>query len=314
MLVNGTTVLIFLLSCGGLFLLLNRLLAGAPDSTGESAMVHEQAPGPLSQLLAASIPQLPREKSGIAKELKQAGRHGRHAITRYLAIRNGMLLGVCLLAIGAVVGALGNSNAISKVLILSLFTFVVVYALPRLYLQNQASRRVARIEAGLPDALDMMTMCVTAGLPLRDAMGSVCREIRPSHPDVSRELAIINAQAEAGSIGQALNQFAERIDAPDIRSLASIVGQTDRLGTNVATAISDYADNVRRTQRRRAEERANKLSFKMLFPVVLCLAPPVYIVLIGPPILQLADFITRTDNRAGAAIIPPLDQIPTDTP
>lgn len=314
MLASTAIISIFMLSCVGLFLLLNRLLAGAQTPRHATDASDQRAPGRLSRILADSIPQLAREKRGIEKELKQAGFYGRYALTRFLALRNGMLLCIILLVLGAVIGVIQDASALSRVLAAGLLVLAIAYAVPRLSLQRQASSRVTRIQTGLPDALDMMTMGVTAGLPLRDAMGSVSREIRGAHPDIARELQIINAQAEAGSVGQALRQFAERIDAPDIRSLASIVSQTDRLGTNVAKAMGDYADNVRRMQRQRAEEQANKLSLKMLFPVVLCLAPPVYIVLIGPPILQLADFITRTDNRVGSTVIPPLNQIPSDTP
>jgi len=154
----------------------------------------------------------------------------------------------------------------------------------------------------------MVTMCVSSGLSLRDALPHVAAEIRPLHPALAREFEIIQAQAEAGSMSQALRQFAQRTDAPDIRSLAAIVGHTERLGTNVAMALRDYAQNVRRARRLRSEERASKLSIKMLFPIILCLAPPVYLVLCGPAILELSNFLTREDFRP-EYVVPPSPEV-----
>ncbi|MCY2992003.1 MAG: type II secretion system F family protein [Planctomycetota bacterium] len=304
MFVDGLTILIFVLCCAGLFALLNSLLGSGADQT-LLAPGTLRPPGPLSQILAASIPQAKREIVGIEKELRQAGYYERFAIQRYLATRNGALLLVVALTLGAVVGVVGDPRATSVVIVIGLLAFGCFYGLPRLYLERLARERVNRIQQGLPDALDTMTMCITAGLPLREALAKVCEEIRTSQPDIGKEFEIIRAQAEAGSMTQALRQFAERTGGPDIRSLASIIGQTERLGTNVAIALRDYADNVRQASRQRLEERVSRLSIKMLFPIIFCLAPPAYIVLCGPPILQLADFITRKDNRADKSLIPP---------
>jgi len=311
MLVDMMTVVIFAMIGVGSFVLLSRLLGGS-DHFPPDLDQPEQKPGPAARFLAASIPQMSFEIKTIEKELRQSGRYERYALQRYLASRNAFLWGVILLTAGAVFGVAGDSRATFFALLFGMVLFALAYGVPRLLLQSQAASRVTRIQHGLPDALDMIGMSVTGGLPLAESLPHVSQEIRPTHPDVARELEIIQAQAEAGSMGQSLRQFAQRIDAPDIRSLAAIVGQTERLGTNVALALRDYADNVRRARRQRAEARANTLSIKMLFPVILCLAPPVYIVLCGPPILQLGEFLTRSDNRAGELSIPPLNQVPSE--
>jgi tight adherence protein C len=168
-------------------------------------------------------------------------------------------------------------------------------------LNMQARRRVARLQIGLPDALDIIRMCLSGGLPLRESLKRVSQEIVFFHPDIAVEFEIIRRQADADTMAHALKQFAQRIDVPDINALAALVMQTDRLGTHVATAITDYADSVRRASRQRAEERASKTSIKMLFPVVLCLAPPIYILLCGPPVLKLRTFVIEA-NRPGGVL------------
>ena len=106
-------------------------------------------------------------------------------------------------------------------------------------------------------------------------------------------------------MASALRQFANRMDTPDINALATLVGQTERMGSHVATAICDYSDSVRRVRRQRAEEEASKTSIRMLFPVILCLAPPIYILLMGPPLLQLRNFIVKA--RVPGGVLNPTD-------
>jgi tight adherence protein C len=166
-------------------------------------------------------------------------------------------------------------------------------------LHHQAKQRVDRIQRGLPDALDLVTMCVTGGLPLHEALERVSKELRFSNEDVAIEFEIIRRHADAHKMASALRHFAHRIDAPDVSALAALVTQTERLGTHVSTAICDYADSVRRAHRQFAEERANKTSIKMLFPVVLCLAPPIYILLCGPPVLKLRSFLIEERRPGG---------------
>lgn len=294
------TILVFLLAFAGLFALL-KVSLGAKAASADAP----RPLGSIGRLLASAVPQLKRETTQIEKELRQAGYYEPDALKRYLATRNGILLAVILATVGALCGVAGDVRATTWSVGLGVLATICFYGLPRLYLQRMAESRVDRIQQGLPDALDVITMCITAGLPLREALPKVCEEIRTGQPDLARELEIVGTQAAAGSMTQALRRFAERIDAPDVRSLAAIVGQTERLGTNAATALRDYADNVRRTRRQRSEERAGRLTVKMIFPIIFCLAPPVYIILCGPVALQLVDFINRKDNRVGKSIMPP---------
>jgi tight adherence protein C len=178
-----------------------------------------------------------------------------------------------------------------------------LYGVPRLWLQSKGNRRVQRIQVGLPDALDMTNMCLTGGLPLQPALARVSSEIRVSHADLALEFDIVRRHAETFTLEQALSKFAERIDVPEIKSLTAMVTQAERLGTNVARALGEYADSLRRSHRQRAEERGNAASVKMLLPVALCLAPPVYILLLAPPLFQMREFVVR-ENQPGGFLTP----------
>ena len=131
------------------------------------------------------------------------------------------------------------------------------------------------------------------------ALARVANEIEFFHPDVAVELEVVRRHAEMDSMSKALREFAGRMNAPDVNALASLVTQTERTGTNVAVAVTEFADSIRRQFRQRAEERANKTSIRMLFPVVLCLSPPVLILLLGPPALQLREFLQNSRKPGG---------------
>jgi tight adherence protein C len=98
---------------------------------------------------------------------------------------------------------------------------------------------------------------------------------------------------------KALKEFARRMNAPDVNALASLVSQSERTGTHVASAVTEFADSIRRQFRQRAEERASKTTIRMLFPVIFCLAPPVFILLLGPPVLQLRNFVRQANAPGG---------------
>lgn len=178
---------------------------------------------------------------------------------------------------------------------------VLLFEIPRVVLSSQAEARRKRIQYALPDALDMINMTVTGGLPLRNALHRVGRELKTTHPDSACELTIIDRQSESGSLDQALRHFAARIDTPDVTVLATMVRHAEQLGGNVSGAFRDFADSIRRTRRQSAEERGNKASVKMLFPVVFCLAPSIYILFLGPAALELKQFVQR-ENRPGGAL------------
>lgn len=256
--------------------------------------------GIFTEGLAGVLPTSRKKREQLQHELHKAGYYHRKSLAEFLALRNGAIVAWAVFIGSAIVILLEPGRDWTKQILLGGgIVAIVLYSLPRLVLAAQASARVARIQHALPDALDMITMTITGGLPLQRSLERVSDEMTDAHPDLACELAIISRQSQAGSMEHALRQFAGRIDLPDVIALATLVRQTERLGTNVGSAFHEFADSIRQNRRHLAEERGNKASVKLLFPVVFCLAPPVYILLLGPAALEMRNFVTKEDSNGG---------------
>jgi tight adherence protein C len=159
----------------------------------------------------------------------------------------------------------------------------VVYLAPDIILQRLIKRRTEKIRLSVPDALDLLVICVDAGLGLDQAMLRVGQELSHSHPQVYEEFMQINREQRAGKLRlDAWKAMAERCNLPEIDGFVDMLMQTERFGTPIARALSDYGDNIRQKRRQRAEELAAKTTVKIIFPLVLCIFPSLFIVLIGP--------------------------------
>lgn len=299
----GTFVLLSLLAyLVGETLLRSR--AAARLTTRSGAAKSTRKSGRLKRALAGLVPQFQGEVDSIQRDLMRAGYYGSTAFVDYMATRNVLIVAIAVTTGVLAVLADPATSLPQQILAAGALIAVICYGLPRLLLHGQANRRVSRIHRGLPDALDIVRMCLTAGLPLRDSFQRVGQEIMDFHPDIAVEFEVVRRHADAATMPNALKQFARRIDTPDVNALASIVSQSERIGAQVAKAVADFADSIRLSQRHRADERANKTSIKMLFPIVLCLAPPIYILLCGPPVLKLRNFVTE-GNRPGGILESP---------
>ena len=249
--------------------------------------------------LAGAIPMPDAELDSLTQDLKRAGFYGNNAAIEFLSTRNILVLGTVFAGGILAIMADPTTPLPRSILVITAVVTCFAYLIPRNLLRSQANSRLNRILKGLPDALDIIRMCLTGGLPLRDALLRVAREIDVFHPDVSVELEVVRRHAEADTMAKALKEFSKRMNAPDVNALANLVTQSERTGTHVASAVTEFADGIRRQFRQRAEERANKTSVKLLFPVVICLAPPVFILLLGPPVLQLRSFIRDAHKPGG---------------
>ena len=255
----------------------------------------------LTTTLATVIPTTAQRWQDVRGDVVKAGYYHRQATHDFFALRNVAVIG-WLSVIGAALVLLELTRGQTiQILVVGSVILILTYALPSLILAALAKGRVQRIQYALPDALDMVNMMVTGGLPVRQSIEKVSEEIASTHPDLACELAIVNHQAEAGSLDQALKTFAKRIDVPEVIALSTMARHADRLGGNVATAFRDYSDSIRRERRQRAEERGNKAAVKIMFPMVLFLAPPIYVLLLGPAVLELRSFMTR-ENQAGGIL------------
>jgi tight adherence protein C len=275
--------------------------------------ISRQRPGRLRVALAGAVPQGDAAVDALQQDLKRAGFYSPNAMVEFLATRNLLLIAAIMIGGGLAVAVDPGSALPKTILMVTGVVAVVVYAVPRWLLHAQAQGRLGRIQRGLPDALDIIRMCLTGGLPLRDSLQRVSQEVDFFHPDVAVELEIVRRHAEADTMAKALKEFARRMNAPDVNALASLVSQTEKTGTHVATAVTEFADGIRRQFRQRAEERASKTTIRMLFPVIFCLAPPVFILLLGPPVLQLRNFVKQAHAPGGVLNASTYETLQTET-
>jgi tight adherence protein C len=193
-------------------------------------------------------------------------------------------LKVILLAAGAVGGYLfGN-------LFGGWFVYVALYVgalggfmLPTFWLKMKIKSRRFSLNSSLPDALDLMVVCVESGLTLDAALQRVGHEIALAHPDISKEFGITHMETRIGlSRVDALRNLGQRTGSPALQSLAAMLVQTERFGTSIAQALRVHAESLRIKRQHNAEERAAKTTVKLAFPVVLCIFPTLLVVLGGP--------------------------------
>lgn len=245
--------------------------------------------GGVTPALAAMLPESAERQEVLRRELRAAGYYQPHAWHNLAAIRYVGLMGAIIL-FGAMLLIVPPQL---EVFILSMLVVMAMlgWAFPRLFVRSRMTDRVRRIENGIPDMLDMLNMCVSQGLTVPQSLRRISRDMQPVHPDLAQELKIVVEQAEVYDLETALQNFSDRIDAPDVHSINTLLIQTERMGTSVSEALVEYSDNMRETQRQRADQKANQATFRLLFPTVLCLMPAVYMFLLGPAFVELARFM-----------------------
>jgi tight adherence protein C len=215
----------------------------------------------------------------VRQQLLSAGIRTSRGMNAYSASR---VLGPLL---GLVCGSLIHTNTIFWALSLA----AVFYLIPDMWLKMKIKNRNERIRKSLPDALDLLVICVEAGLGLDQAMLRVGQELNISHPDIHYEFMQVNLEQLAGKPRlEAWKSAAERTQIPEFTLFVSMLTQADRFGTPIVRALSRFGDEIRLKRRQRAEEMAAKSKIKILFPLVLFIFPCIFIVLLAPAMLSIA--------------------------
>jgi tight adherence protein C len=240
--------------------------------------------------LGNMAPKSPSQMGKMQHRLVAAGYRRNEA----LLIFSGIRVGVALVTFAV----LSTPLLIRPNLGTALVGCVVGYLAPGFVLGKMAGRRQHRIRMGLPDALDLLVVSVEAGLGLDQAMQRVGHELAFAHPDLCDELRLINLELRAGKPrSEALHNLGERTGVDDVISLVAMLVQTDKFGTSVAQSLRVHSDTLRTKRRQRAEEKAAKLGAKMVFPLVICIFPAIWVVTIGPAAIKFIEVFVPLSTR-----------------
>ena len=297
---GGADLVWLLLAIGGAVCLfaygISLLVAGATDPVrrrvAEVTLAQGGAPRALdlgwlvAPLAGAVMPKATAERDSTQSRLIQAGFRKPQSLRNFYGAKLILALSLPIVVLVAArwLPALSTS-VIGFMLVLGAFIGV---RLPDIVLEHVRQRRIKRLRNGLPDALDLLVVCVESGLGLAPAIERVARELEFSHSDLGQELSLVNAEMRAGvERPVALRNLANRSGVDDINGLVGLLVQTIRFGTSVAEALRVYSEEFRDKRMQKAEEQAAKIGTKMIFPLVLCLFPSFFIVAIGPAVLRI---------------------------
>jgi tight adherence protein C len=250
-------------------------------SSGPTALTDR--PHPVIEQIASFVPKSPGEMSRLRRRLMRAGYHSLAAAVVFSVaeIVSPLLAGVPVLMF------FGGGRGI----LFGLLAAMVGFLLPGVVLGRLIEQRRKAISNGLPDVLDLLIVCLEAGCSLDQAIVRATEELSLAHPALSDELKMLTTETRAGKPRiEAFKNLEARTKNEDVKSLVAMLVQTDRFGTSVSQALRTFAEVARTKRRQRAEEKAARIGVKMVFPLVLCLFPALYVVTLGPAAIMIVRF------------------------
>ncbi len=298
-------VLVFVLVTGGSLVLARRM---APDLTrsrldtvfGESRLdtnVLEDDDGVdlfrprwrrvLDRLADMATPTEDAELSKAKLQFLHAGLRKVESQNLYYGIKALMTFSLPLLGL-MVMTFDGRSPGLSALLMVCLLLAAIGFYVPAMVLNRMTQHRQRDIFEAFPDALDLMTVCVEAGLGLESAMTRVADDLKDEYPVLSEELRLVNLELRAGADRDlAMRNLGRRTGVPAVQSFVTMILQAERFGTSIAASLRVLSDELRTKRRQTAEEKASKIGLKMLIPLVICIFPALMVILMGPAALNV---------------------------
>ncbi len=237
------------------------------------------------------MPQTELEQSELKIKLANAGFRSDSAVAVYLGLRFVTLIACTLLALGIFLPKYGMTySALKPIVVAAGFGFY----LPSIVLWFLRKKRQEEIFLSLPDALDLLVVCVESGLGLDAAMRKVCDEMKDHAKVISEELSLANFQLQMGRPRrEVLHDLGVRTGVDDVRSLAAILIQADRFGSSIAQALRVQSDSMRTRRKQLAEEKAAKTAVQLIFPLVLFIFPGIFVVLVGPAAISIMNTMMK---------------------
>lgn len=240
----------------------------------------------LRPLFPYLIPRKQGERSRVGQLLLHAGFRSPSALPLYYSAKAILMITLPLLAVLGSTFLPGVTGG--KLLFGGVLAAFMGSLIPSVWLERRVGARKRELRAAFPDALDLLVVCVEAGLGLAPALQRVADDLTLSHPELGTELALVNAEMRAGvERTQALKNLADRTGLDDIRGLVALLVQTMRFGTGIADALRVYAEEFRDKRMQAAEEAAAKIGTKMIFPLTFCLFPSFFLITIGPAAIRI---------------------------
>jgi tight adherence protein C len=287
-------VILFLLTGSGLLLLFHRDLLGQrlaavlsprEDKPAEASKAERAAEslGMLAGTIHKIVPKSEKEASLIQKRLVRAGFRKESALHVFYASKAVTPAVLCLLVFFTGIYNLNHWMTLGAAVVLG-------YLIPDFVLDNRITARADQMRMGLPDLLDLLVVCLEAGLSLDQSVIRAAEEMRPSFPAIADELGLVMLEVRAGRPrADAWRGFTERTNVDSIRMLVSILLQADQFGTSISKTLRIHSDTLRVRRRHRAEELAAKTSVKLVFPLLLFIFPSVWVVVLGPAVILITE-------------------------
>ncbi len=239
----------------------------------------------LIKKLGNIVPQSPKDVTVMQRRLIRAGMRGENSLKILYGAK--VACGVLLPLLTAVALTSSTTDSGNKFGIVMIAAAIGFFG-PNEYVRRMAARRQKEIARGLPNALDLLVVCVESGLGLDQAILQVSKELEHAHPEISQEFGMVNLELKAGKRRiESLRNLAERTGVEDLKKLVAVLIQADRFGTGVAQSLRAHADFMRVQARQVAEEKAAKLGVKLVFPIFFCILPTLFVVTVGPVIVKI---------------------------
>jgi len=263
---------------------MDRVVGGA-QSNDEMPSHPSLAFHDLIKRLGNMVPQSPKDVTVMQRRLIRAGMRNESALKVLYGAKAVCGVAFPLIAVAAVAGS--ETDPSNKFVVVLLATAMGFFG-PNEYVRRKATGRQKEIARGLPNALDLLVVCVESGLGLDQAILQVSKELEHAHPEISEEFGLVNLELKAGKRRvEALRNLAERTGVDDLKKLVAVLIQADRFGTGVAQSLRAHSDFMRVQARQVAEEKAAKLGVKLIFPIFFCILPSLFVVTVGPVAMKI---------------------------
>jgi tight adherence protein C len=265
---------------------LRRRLARLGHQDAEAASISASLADLIRPYTRYILPKQEKERSKVSRQLGHAGYRSANALSLFYAAKVALLVALPLAV--SLVSPMFPRVSSSKLLVAALCLGGLGFLLPSAWLDRRVQSRQRTLRVAFPDAMDLLVVCVEAGLGLAPALQRVADDLMISYPELGAELSLVNAEMRAGvERTQALKNLAERTGLEDIRGLVALLVQTMRFGTGVADALRVYSEEFRDKRMQAAEEIAATMGTKMIFPLIVCLFPSFFLIAVGPAALAL---------------------------